>query len=344
MMEPSRPRRDPFGVVLIVVFAFLLVFTAALVLASFPAGLYAVFVGHLSNQFSFDTVSRPYMYVGPFFQWLPFTASVGTTFLALTAVYLGMLTLSWRQGTSPRAALSASLTGGAGRLFTSPFLVAIISIGFLTFTATLLDALSNASGFPVGSLPTVDPLAQFLGLAVAPLVEELGFRLMIIGAVAVVISLGRPSKDLLRVLWRPSVAFEREGARKETTLVLAAALALSSLVFGYAHVAAGWDVGKLFEASYGGVVLGYLYIKYGFHMAVLCHWGIDYFGSAFAFFGQAAYGIPWNSSTAEYLMQRVVDIDLLLLFGLACFVLVIYVGIRRFVKPQEAPAVVLGSP
>jgi hypothetical protein len=66
-------------------------------------------------------------------------------------------------------------------------------------------------------------------------------------------------------------------------------------------------------------------------VAVLAHWGVDYFGSVFAFFGQAAYGISWNSNSTEFLGQYLVDFDIVYLFGLASFLVVFYVGIKKLV-------------
>ena len=88
-------------------------------------------------------------------------------------------------------------------------------------------------------------------------------------------------------------------------------------------------------------MLGFLYVKYGFHVAVLTHWGVDYLGSVFAFYGQAAYGIPFNSSTTEYVGQYLVDIDMLLLFGLASFILVAYLGVKKYLARRGARETVL---
>lgn len=83
-----------------------------------------------------------------------------------------------------------------------------------------------------------------------------------------------------------------------------------------------------------------LYVKYGFHVAVLVHWGVDYFGSVYSFFGQAAYGIPWSSGTQEYIGQYLVDIDMLLLFGLASFLVVTYLVVRKVIFWRRQPQTV----
>lgn len=321
-----------------VIFLLLLGLTAALVLLSIPVGVYTVFFTHLSNSTSATTLGRPYLWLGPTALLLPITVSYGGAFLAVTVVYAGMLVVAARQGRGVLSTLRATVREGVGQLFANHALVTLIGIGFLLFTGAMIDVAVSAFGSSVGNpFQGEDPLALLLGFTLAPLREEFGFRVLIIGVAAFALSLWRSNKTALRSLWRPSTAYE--GVERDTLVlvVIWVAGALSSGIFGLCHVAcgsAGWDIGKLPEATYGGVVLAYLYIKYGFHVAVLGHWGVDYFGSVFAFFGQGAYGIPWNSSS-EYWLQLLVDVDVLLLFGLACFLVVIYVGLRRLASGRR---------
>jgi membrane protease YdiL (CAAX protease family) len=164
----------------------------------------------------------------------------------------------------------------------------------------------------------------------APLIEEFGFRVCIIGAFALLLSTERSPRALLEALWRPASTYENEEIRAGKVYALSAVLVVSAIVFGLLHIlsGSGWEIGKLPEATYGGLVLGYLYIRYGFHVAVLTHWGIDYLGSAFSFFGQGAYGIPWGSSPG-YDLQQIVSLDLIKGIGLASFLLVLYLGFAR---------------
>lgn len=335
----DRPRE-----VLVLVFACLLLLTAALAALSFVAGSYAVYFTHLSSRFDASSPSRPYFWVGPIAVFLPFNVSVGAAFAFLTLVYAAMFGLSFTQGARPFAAIRSSIKSGFGSFFSSPFLVTIISISFLIFTASLIDSLVSGVGIPVGNLQG-DPLSLLLSFSTAPLIEEMGFRVLIVGVVAAVLSLGRPPREVLRALWRPSASYERDSSQLVTKVAIAAVVVVSSVVFGVAHTTSGggWAFGKVFEATYGGLVLGYLYVKYGLHVSVLAHWGVNFFGSAFAFFGQGAYGVPWDSSPG-YFLQQLVDIDTLLLFGLAAFLVVLYVGVRRLlVRDTDVVAAEVGS-
>ena len=307
--------------------------TVALVVLSFPAGIYTVFSGRLSQNVTYNSGVTPFLWIGPAAEYLPFQVNAGVLFGVLTAVYLGFLIYSVWQKERIGAAVSASLKQGFGALLSSPFVVVIVSIGFLTFTASMIDLLVSSTGAPIGG-PTGDPLALFLSFAYSPLVEEFGFRVVLIGTVALILSMNRPWKTALGALWRPSRAIEGFALGSGASIIIWAATSFSAVTFGACHVVCGntWDIGKLPEAVYGGFVLGYLYVRYGFHVAVLAHWGVDFLGSVYAFFGQAAYGIPWNSATQEYAGQYAFDLDMLFLFGLASFLLVVYLGVRKLVR------------
>jgi Type II CAAX prenyl endopeptidase Rce1-like len=336
LFPEGQPKRSPVGTTLLLVFLVLFAFTVALVVLSFPAGWYAVFSGNLSKVFDYNSLSRPYLWIGPLVAFLPFQVSVGYWFAALSIIYVGMFVLSIRQGSNPISAISRSLKEGEKALFSSPFIVTVITIAFLTFTATVMDDLISSSGVQIGTI-TGDPLALLESFTSSPLVEELGFRVLLIGVIAMILCLGRPARTALKALWRPSAAIEGLAVGSGASLLIWVATGFSAVTFGACHVLCGstWDIGKFPEAAYGGLVLGYVYVKYGLHVAVLAHWGVDYLGSVFAFFGQAAYGIPWNH-TPEFFGQLLVDLDMLLLFGLASFLLIMYVGLKKIAGAKRA--------
>ena len=127
---------------------------------------------------------------------------------------------------------------------------------------------------------------------------------------------------MLKALWRPSSAWEGvSGGETEVysaptlKLLVYFLVALSSILFGLAHYlsGAGWDIGKVSEAALDGVALAYLYVRYGLHASIIFHWAVDYASNAFAFYGQAAYGISWTSNSVYSLVPT---IDIVFLLGL----------------------------
>jgi CAAX prenyl protease-like protein len=332
------PTSSESSVVLRVLLIILMLYTLVLIIFSFPAGLYSFFSGKLSALYNFESSGVTYLWLGPIPTLLPFEVPLGVVFVALTAVYVAMFAWAARQPASPVETIRASIHSGVESLFESPFLLILISIGFVDFTDTVITYAVQASGGAVGNpFVNVDPFQELTSLAIAPLREEFGFRVLLIGLVALVLCMGRPLRQGLKALWRPSVAYEGLAVGTGAAVIVWAATVFSSVTFGVCHVfcgtgGGGWAWGKIIPATFGGLVLGYLYVRFGFHVAVLAHWGVDYFGSVYSFLGQAAYGINWNSNTTEFLGQYLVDFDIVYLFGLASFLVVLYVGIKKLVR------------
>ncbi len=329
----------------------LLGLTLVLIVLAFPAGIYAVFNGGLSSQYTAGSFVPTYLWVGPTVALLPFPVPIGGLFVLLLAIYAGMFALGFTQAKRPLQAVDEALHTGVGGLLSSPFFVIIVSIGFLNFTALVVLGVTQAvAGSPGNPFSNVDPLLEFGSLTFAPLRETIGFRVVLIGLVALVLSMGKPLREALKSLWRPSAAYEGLAVGGATSLIIWAATAASAATFGVCHVTCGggggWEWAKVPEAVWGGIVLGYVYVRYGLHVAVLAHWGVDYMWSVFAFFGQSAYGIPVNSTTQVFALNYLFYVDMLLLFGVVSFLLVVYLGIRRVVagRARREPILVDKEP
>lgn len=344
MTESTPPRPSIPEKAFSFVFVALLLLTAVLVLLSFPVGIYTVFFTTLSTQFNASSVIEGiYIFIGPFATVLPLPGSVGGFFIGLTVVYAGMILLAARQGRGLVSSIRGAFSEGMGSLFSNTFLVTLISICFLGFTILVIDSVETSGGVPVGGI-TGDAMQLFMSLTIAPLREELGFRMMLIGLPAVALCLGREWKRGLKSLWRPSACYEGDVNTTFQQVVLGVATAISSVLFGVVHVTsgAGWQIGKLPEAAFAGVVLAYVYIRYGFHVAVLTHWGIDYLDSVYSFFGQGAYGIPWTANNG-YILQQITALDIVALLGVVSFLAVCYLGLKGLMarRAQAEPAAVV---
>ena len=339
--KPGRPVESLFATGVLFVF---LALTLALAVFSLPAGLYAVFHGGISTQMSYSSLVETYLWVGPAPVPIPYLFPLGGFFLILIAVYSALILYSAAQRTRPLQAARDAFSGGAGQLLKSPLFVVLVAIGFINFTGVVITSISQyflgSVGNPFGS---VDPLLEFGSLAMAPLREEVGFRVVLIGLVALVLSFGRPARTALKALWRPSVLFEGAAVGGVATAIFWAAFAGSAVTFGVCHVncaggGGGWTWAKFPYALWGGVVLGYLYFRYGLHVAILTHWGVDYLGSAYSYFGQAAFGIPAGSTTTVYVGQYLLDFDVVFLIGVASFLLVAYLSVMRVIRRRTRRA------
>ncbi|MFN3621692.1 MAG: type II CAAX prenyl endopeptidase Rce1 family protein [Nitrososphaerales archaeon] len=159
----------------------------------------------------------------------------------------------------------------------------------LLFVNVMLEYLQGIFGVSTGSLPRGEPLIDFVLLTYAPLSEEFGFRLTLIGFVASLPSLYYGNfKSVLYSLWRPSTYFSFSSRNLRAKFVLYSLIVFSAFMFGSAHViyGGGWEFGKIMPAFVAGLCLGWLYVRWGFHAAVLLHLLFNYFAGSFDYFAE----------------------------------------------------------
>ncbi|HUI01503.1 MAG TPA: CPBP family glutamic-type intramembrane protease [Nitrososphaerales archaeon] len=354
----------------LILFVAVALFTVAMMLVSFPAGLYTVFATSISTTIGASTLVRSLVYNFVFADVrLPIGGDLGELFILFSAIYLVFFLLAAKQGSGLFRSLKLSMADGYRALFSNPLSATLVMLGATSMVTVVLDALQTSSGVATGSIGG-DPFSLLLDFTLAPLLEETTFRLLLLGvpvlAVALFIFKGSSPQKALRMLWRPSSAWDTDetdaspstrsfkdpdpalfpsgtsGSLKARAMkpVVYTFLAFSSLAFGYAHYASGsgWGPGKVSEATLAGLALGYLYIKYGFHTNVLLHWSINYVGSVYSFLALGLWGIPWTSNTGS-LLDVVPSIDFILLLGLPSTMMVANELLRRFLKPKaERPA------
>ena len=58
------------------------------------------------------------------------------------------------------------------------------------------------------------------------------------------------------------------------------------LFFGLAHIISGepWSDGKFAQATISGIIIGWVYYRYGLISAILVHWATNYFIYSYLFF------------------------------------------------------------
>lgn len=90
--------------------------------------------------------------------------------------------------------------------------------------------------------------------------EEIAFRLVPFGVPMMIAAIGFRRKDFLKYL------FGGFGASKLSVILWI----ITSLIFAFAHVE-GWGSWKFLVVLPGGFMLGYLFMRYGIHAAIIAH-------------------------------------------------------------------------
>jgi hypothetical protein len=194
----------------------------------------------------------------------------------------------------------------------------------------LLTLLQGMFGVPTGTLPTTDPTTLIPLLAFAPVAEEIGFRITVIGLVAgilVAVKFGRNivegARDTIThqvitffsAFLSPGYAKERVGLPSIRTAGFKGIsipewifLFLTSIIFGTYHIlGGGWGPGKFLTAAISGFALGIVYLAYGAFADILLHWFFDLYLTVFAYYNgfNGLFGIFGDLATLGALVLGV---------------------------------------
>ncbi len=265
-----------------------------LMLSSFGVGAITVY----DTRLGAESVSRaihslPVFIIGSGLL-VPVSLTLGELFAILWSIYLILFVMAMSGPSKNFVSVMKDLPrlGSEAAKGNSIFNVAGI-FSALVVLITAIDFFQERAGIPTGSLPETDPIRMFVSLSYAPLVEEIGFRVTIVGLVALFLLKGRQvGWKSAYVLWSPAKYLKiilGEEQYKSAFKFLLISVVASAIFFGVAHelYGAGWKIGKISTASLAGLGLGWLYLEYGLPAAVLLHWSFNYFGSAFFFYSKA---------------------------------------------------------
>ena len=87
------------------------------------------------------------------------------------------------------------------------------------------------------------------------------------------------AKNFFKSLWHPGQNLFIYENKKVIVLIIGVAV-----FFGLAHIISGepWSNGKFVQATAAGIILGWVYYRFGLISAILIHWATNYFLYAYA--------------------------------------------------------------
>jgi len=143
-------------------------------------------------------------------------------------------------------------------------------LGSTMLIEIVLSLILSAMGSPI-VIPSalVDlPLEKALFLfSEAAFWEEICFRLFIFGVPMMMIAAIARQKDFYKY---PLGGFG-------VTRIGVIMMIISAIIFAYAHVD-GWGFSKMFTVIIGGLVFGYLFMRFGIHVSMMAHMITDFSG------------------------------------------------------------------
>ena len=302
-----------------------------LMVLSFPFGAYVVFNTELGSTLTHEfPLDDFFLFVGGLPVNLPVTLQLGEAFIVLWCVYLLFFSILML---GPKKNILESLVGSISSEEESKgnsLYMVIVWLAVLLVISKALEFIQESVGVSVGSVEFENPLVQFFNITAAPIREELGFRVILVGIPAYFMFVGRRSlANFFKTLWHPDKCAPFQEHNKKTIYML---ITISAVLFGLAHLflGGGWSYGKVTQAMIGGWILGWLYYRYGLHAAILLHWSTNYFIFSYGYFGNAVWGFPYNQTAENPLLG---SIDFLLT---ATGLIAIGVFLQKMVKDYLA--------
>ena len=252
-----------------------------LFLISFPIGIYVVFESNIGEEINYKfPLSKLDVLRETVLADLPIDISIGDAFVviwSLYAVVFVIATMGPKQGFLK--SFSPIIQLGRLDIRKNYMLGAIKWFSVLVLVSALINYIQESFGVTTVAPLVENNLVQFLYVTAAPLFEEFGFRVILIGIPLLVLYSYRVSaRNILGCLWNPGRL--RIGNYKKAIVLII----VVGVLFGVAHIAFGqsWSEGKFAQATAGGIILGWAYIRYGFAAALLIHWATNYFIYAYA--------------------------------------------------------------
>jgi hypothetical protein len=265
----------PFTALLSIIFGLLVI--------SFPIGIYIVFETDIGDDINYDyPVTHLDIFRETSFYQSSFELSIGDVFVVLWMFYLAIFVFSIL-GPKQNFLKSISSLISVGKYDVKlNYMFAITKwLSLLVLISALINFIQESFG-----IITVPPLGdnnliQFFYVSLAPLLEEFIFRILLVGIPLFALYSGRASLSyFLKCLWTPS-SLNILDTKKALFVIIFVGVA-----FGFAHIAFGdsWSEGKFTQATIGGIILGWVYFRYGFVASLLIHWATNYFIFAYAHF------------------------------------------------------------
>lgn len=254
-----------------------------MMLLSFPIGLFTVFNTDIGHDINFEYPLKDLDIFKTIEYLIPDGTEIGDVFIILWSIYASLFAIAMFGPKSGFLKL-LSLNLSCGKFETkSNYMITITKwFSIIIFLSIAIDYVQQGFGISTVPPPIDNELTQFLYVSLSPVIEEFGFRVLLIGIPLFVFYSHRISLSyFFKSIWNPSNYLHISDHKKSLFLIV-----FVGIFFGLAHIMTGepWSEGKFVQASMSGIILGWLYVRFGLITAILVHWGTNYFIFSYANF------------------------------------------------------------
>ncbi len=275
-----------------------------LMILSFPIGTYLVFNSEIGNDITHEYPMNDLsvFLAGIGFQ-IPVEFELGDGFIVLWCLFLILfaVTIFGPKKSFANVLQSIISFGKYHQLQDNYIITAIKWFSILVVVSGVIISVQEFFGISVEKTGAPNQLIQFFQILLAPLVEEIGFRVMLIGLPLFALYSCKSSlRFFVKSLWRPWHNLDITDLKKPLLIII-----IVAIFFGISHVISGeaWSAGKFAQATVSGLIIGWVYFRYGLAPAILIHWAANYFIYSYAYIVADINKIPVETAFAHSLLN-----------------------------------------
>jgi len=243
---------------------------------SLPIGAYVMFNSDVGDEINFEypISGLDFFSDETSFEFLDYF-EIGDIFIVVWVIFVILFSISIM---GPKKnfleTLVPIMTQGKHLLQTNYLVAAIKWFSILILISGIINLIQESFDITIEPPSFKNELTQFFYISVAPLIEELWFRVLLIGIPLYLMYSRKASfQHFFKSLWNPSNLDVNE-TKKAIILIV-----VIGIFFGAAHVFSGeaWSSGKFAQATASGIIIGWVYFRSGLVPAILIHWATNYF-------------------------------------------------------------------
>ena len=261
--------RVPFSALVSVIFGLMII--------SFPIGTYVLYNSNIGDDIDFNFPAERFdVFIAGLNLGIPLEYEIGDLFIVFWSIFVILFVIAFMGPKEIFPRLISKVLNKKTINLESNYLVNIIKwFSIIVVVSAIINYIQESFGISTLPPDSTNDLILFLAITISPITEEIGFRLMLIGIPLFAIFAHKSSiKFFFISLWNPHANLYITSHWKVIAIIVSV-----GIFFGLAHIISGepWSNGKFTQAAISGIIIGWVYYRYGLLSAILVHWATNYF-------------------------------------------------------------------
>lgn len=295
-----------------------------LMILSFPIGVYLFFDSQIGKSIDYALPITELDVIKHFDVKFLQGVSLGDIFIVAWVSFLIIFVISSMGPKKNLLAVLSPLMSGSYQSQNGNYIIHTIRwLSIIVVLSGAIDLIQQSVGISITPPVFENDLIGFFGVSTAPIIEEFGFRILLIGVPLFLFYSHKTSGRLfLKSLWSPAQNLPITDSKKAIILVV-----VVGVLFGASHILSDqWSSGKFAQAAMAGIIIGWVYYRYGFAASLLIHWATNYVVFSYAYMVSSITETKVAEAFSQSLIQT---IEIILV---ACGILSIVVMILEYRK------------